>query len=167
MESTASPTATTINAGSGGNRIDLVPAAEYLAAIAGPLTLNGGGADTLVFWDTANPNAETYNFDDIPSNVTLTTAPVSINFFGMATVYLETNGMSTVNDPSGQVLVDVQPPSAPDTAQKPPMAAFVAAAGGLVQALLDAAQERNAAVVGMPSLSDALAADRIAIVSPG
>jgi len=29
---------------------------------------------------------------------------------GMATVYLETNRMSTVDDPSGSVLVDVPPP---------------------------------------------------------
>jgi hypothetical protein len=28
----------------------------------------------------------------------------------MAAVYLETNGMSAVNDPSGTVLVDVPPP---------------------------------------------------------
>jgi hypothetical protein len=41
------------------------------------------------------------------------------------------------------------------------------AADGLVQALLDAARERNSAVLSAPSLSDALAADRIGIVSPG
>jgi hypothetical protein len=29
---------------------------------------------------------------------------------GMAGVYLETNGLSTVDDPSGSVLVDVPPP---------------------------------------------------------
>jgi hypothetical protein len=167
IESTASRAATTITAGSGNNRFDLTPTAQYLTAVAGPLSLLGGGADTLVFWDTANPNAEIYNFDGIPSNLTLTTVPVSINFFGMAAVYLETNGMSTVNDPSGTVLVDVPPPTAPDTGHEPPMAPSVAAAGGLVQALLDAAEERNAAVLGAPSLSDALAADRIGVFSPG
>jgi hypothetical protein len=41
------------------------------------------------------------------------------------------------------------------------MAPSLAAADGLVQALLDAAHERNTAVLGAPSLSDALAADRI------
>jgi hypothetical protein len=161
IESTASGTATTVMGGGGNNRFDLTPTAEYLASVAGPLSVFGSGADTLVFWDTANPNAETYTFDDIPSNLTLETVPVSINFFGMAAVYLETNGMSTVNDPSGTVLLDVPPPSAPDTAHEPPMAPTPAAAGGLVQALLDAAQERHAAVLGAPSLSDALVADRI------
>jgi hypothetical protein len=138
IESTASVTATTVTAGSGSNRFELTPTDQYLAAVAGALSLFGSGADTLVFWDTANPNAETYTFDDLPSNLTLATVPVSINFFGMAAVYLETNGMSTVNDPSGTVLVDVPPPSAPDTAHEPPMSPSLAAADGLVQALFDA-----------------------------
>jgi hypothetical protein len=161
IESTANPTATTVTAGSGSNRFDLTPTAQYLAGVAGPLSLLGSGADTLVFWDTANPDAETYSFDDIPSNLTLATVPVSINFFGIAAVYLETNGRSTVNDPSGTVLVDVPPPSPPDTAHGPPMAPSPAAAGGLVQALLDAAQKRNMAVVDVASVSDGLFADWI------
>jgi hypothetical protein len=142
VESTASATATTITAGSSSNRFDLTRTAQYLAAVAGPLSLFGSGPDTLVFWDTANPNAETYTFDDIPSNLTLTTMPVSINFFGMAAVYLETNGMSTVNDPSGTVLVDVPPPGPPDAAQEPPTAPSLATADALVQALFDAALKR-------------------------
>jgi hypothetical protein len=158
VESTASTTATTISAGGGSNRFDLTHTDQYLAAIAGPLNLSGSGADTLVFWDTANPNAETYTFDNIPSMLALATVPVSINFVGMATVYLETNGMSTVNDPSGTVLVDVPPPGPPDTAQPPPMAPS-RAAGGLVQALLDAVHERRAAVPGAPLWTDALVAD--------
>jgi hypothetical protein len=162
VESTASATATTITAGSGSNRFDLTPTAHYLAAVAGPLSLFGSGPDTLVFWDTANPSAETYNFDDIPSNLTLTTVPVSINFFGMAAVYLETNGMSTVNDPSGKVLVDVPPPSPPNTARRRATAPSIAAAGNLVTAPRDDTQERNAAVLSAPSVSDALVADRIA-----
>jgi hypothetical protein len=162
IESTASATATTITGGSGGNRFDLTSTAEYLAGVAGPLSLFGGGADTLVFWDTANPNAEIYTFDDIPSNLTLTTVPVSINFFGMATVYLETNGMSTVNDPSGQVLVDVPPPSPPDTAEEPPPAPrSLAAADGPVQTLLDVTHARNVPVLAAPPVSDALVADWI------
>jgi hypothetical protein len=139
IESTANRTATTITAGSGSNRFDLTPTADYLAALAGPLNLLGSGADTLVFWDTANPNAETYTFDDIPSNLTLATVPVSINFFGMADVYLETNRMSTVNDPSGSVLVDVPPPGPPDLAQESPTARSLATADALVRALFDAA----------------------------
>jgi hypothetical protein len=133
IESTASATATTITAGSGTNRFDLTPTDQYLAAVAGPLNLLGGGADTLVFWDQANPNSETYTFDDIPSNLTLATVPVSINFFGMAAVYLETNGMSAVDDPSGTVLVDVPPPSPPVTRHEPPALPPIAAADGLVQ----------------------------------
>jgi hypothetical protein len=101
---------TSVFAGSGGNRFDVCPNTQYLGSLAGALNLYGGGADTLVFWDTANPNSETYNFDAVPSNLSLTTVPASINFSGMAAVYLETNGASTVNDPSGTVLVDVPPP---------------------------------------------------------
>jgi hypothetical protein len=110
IESTASRTATTITAGSGANRFDLAPTSQSLAGLAGPLNLLGSGADTLVFWDTANPNAETYTFDGGPSNLTLATIPVSINFSGMGPIYLETNGRSTVDDPSGSVLIDVPPP---------------------------------------------------------
>jgi hypothetical protein len=110
IESTASRTATTITAGSGANRFDLAPTSQSLAGVAGPLNLLGSGADTLVFWDTANPNAETYTFDPLLSDLTLATAPVSINFSGMGPVYLETNGLSTVDDPSGSVLVDAPPP---------------------------------------------------------
>jgi hypothetical protein len=110
IESTASRTATTITAGSGANRFDVAPTSQSLAGLAGPLNLLGSGADTLVFWDTANPNAETYTFDPLLSNLTLATVPVSINFSGMGPVYLETNGLSTVDDPSGSVLVDVPPP---------------------------------------------------------
>jgi hypothetical protein len=55
----------------------------------------------------------------------------------MSGMYLESNGMSTVNDLSGQNLVDVPPPGAPNTAQEPPMTPSIAAADGLVQALFD------------------------------
>jgi hypothetical protein len=111
IESTASATATTVNAGTGGNRFDLTPTAQYLAGAAGALNLFGGGADTLVFWDTANPSAETYSFDDVPSALALASVPsFATSWSGMAVVYLETNGLSTVNDPSATVLVDVPPP---------------------------------------------------------
>jgi hypothetical protein len=111
IESTASATATTVNAGSGGNRFNLAPTAASLAGLAGALNLVGGGADTLVLWDTANPNAETYTFDDVPSTLALASVPAfATRWSGMAAVYLETNRMSTVDDPSGAVLVDVPPP---------------------------------------------------------
>ena len=111
IESTASGTATTVTAGSGSNRFDLARAAQYLAAVAGSLNLLGSGADTLVFWDQANPSAETYCFDDVPSTLALATVPgFATRWSGMAAVYLETNHMSTVDDPSGSVLVDLSPP---------------------------------------------------------
>jgi len=136
IESMASGTATTITAGSGSNRFDLARSGDYLAAVAGPLNLLGSGADTLVFWDQVNLNAETYNFDDIPSMLTLATVPTfSANWSRMAAVYLETNQMSTVNDPSGTVLVDVPPPGA-DT-ELPQLTPAIAAGRSLVQALLD------------------------------
>jgi hypothetical protein len=114
IESTSSPTATTVTAGSGSNRFDITPTHQYLAAIAGPLTLAGGGADTLVFSDQANRYEETYTFDDVPSMLSLLTVPAfATNWMGMAAVYLETNQMSTVIDPSNTVLVDTPPPSPP------------------------------------------------------
>jgi hypothetical protein len=122
IESTASRTTTTVTAGRGSNRFNLTPMAQYLAGVAGPLNLVGGGADALVFWDTANPNAETYTFDDIPSTLALATVPgFATDWSGMAAVYLETNGMSTANDPSASVLVDVPPPApAPGPARGTP-----------------------------------------------
>jgi len=111
IESTASRTATTVTAGGGSNRFDLARTAQYLDAMAGALNLQGSGADTLVFWDTANPAAETYSFDNVPSTLALATVSAfATHWSGMATVYLETNRMSTVDDPSGSVLVDVPPP---------------------------------------------------------
>jgi hypothetical protein len=144
IESTANRTATTITAGSGRNRFDLTHTDQYLADIAGPLNLAGSGADTLVFWDTANPNAETYTFDAVPSMLALATLPTfATSWSGMAAVYLETNGRSTVNDPSGTVQVDMLPPDPPATAQHPPVTPAAAAERTLVQALLDAAQKRT------------------------
>jgi hypothetical protein len=146
IEGTASATATTITAGSGSNRFDLTHTAQYLADLAGPLNLLGGGADTLVFWDTANPNAETYTFDAVPSTLTLATLPAfAASWSGMAAVYLETNGLSTVDDPSGMVQIDVPPPpDAPDSARQPPRTPAAAVDGGVVQALLEAARKRLA-----------------------
>jgi hypothetical protein len=143
IESTANRTATTISASTGNNRFDLTPTAQYLAGVAGPLNLVGAGADTLVFWDTANPNAEIYTFDNVPSMLALATLPTfATRWKGVAAVYLETNGMSTVNDPSGTVLVDVPPPGSPGTPQGPP-------------AIPSAAAEHTSA----PFISDAMAVD--------
>jgi hypothetical protein len=111
IESTASDTATTVNAGTGSNGFNVALTAQYLAGVAGALNLFGSGADRLVFWDTANPNAETYTFDDAPSTLALATTPAfTTSWSGMAAIYLETNGRSTVDDPSRSVLVDVPPP---------------------------------------------------------
>jgi hypothetical protein len=144
IESTASPTAATITAGTGSNRFDLAPTAQYLAGVAGALNLLGGGADTLVFWDTANPKAETYTFDAVPSMLALATVPAfAANWSAMAAVYLETNGMSTVNDPSGTVLVDVLPPDSPRTRQVPGLPPPVAGQRAWVQALLSADPKRH------------------------
>ncbi len=159
IEGTAGATTTTITAGSGSNHFDLTPTDQYLADIAGPLNLSGSGADTLVFRDTANPNAETYTFDDIPSMLALATVPTfAASWSGMAAVYLETNGLSTVDDPSHMVQVDVPPPpGAPDTAREPPRPSSRAAAGSLVRALLAAEPPRPAALpdVWVADMNDA------------
>jgi hypothetical protein len=105
--------ATTINAGGGGNIFRISPITQYLAgSLLGPsLTLNGGGADILEFFDGNDPNSETFNFDAVPMSLTLGSTGTDVaNFSGMASVYLETNGASTVNDASGTVLVDVPAP---------------------------------------------------------
>ena len=105
---------TTVTAGAGGNIFHISPFTQYLASIVGPLTLNGGGSDTLEFFDANNPNNEAYTFDDIPSSLTLATLPgFAANWTGMGAVYLLTNGASSVDDPSGAVQVDPDggPPS--------------------------------------------------------
>jgi hypothetical protein len=146
IESTAGGTATTVSAGSGSNRFDLTRSADYLAAVAGPLNLLGSGADTLAFWDQANPNSETYTFDDVPSTLALLTVPAfETNWSGMATVYLETNHMSTVNDPSGTVLVDMPPPGA--GTGLPQLTPAIAVERSLVQALLDDRRDTSRAPV--------------------
>jgi hypothetical protein len=100
--------------GAGPNCFSISPFSNSLATITAPLTISGSGADMISFWDQLNPASETYSFDDVPSMLTLTTIPVEIDFGGMGGgVYLQTNGMSTVNDPSGTVMVDGSPPCTP------------------------------------------------------
>jgi hypothetical protein len=159
VERLLSGTALTLNAGIGGpgDCFHITPTGQYLADIAGTLTLNGSGSglDILDFFDQNNPNAETYNFDAVPSNLTLMTVPVSINFNGFAgtSVYLETNGFSTVNDASGQVNVDVPPPCLPDTG--PDQAV-------LAQVLVEAAQKQGALPRNAPPVTEAMADDLVA-----
>jgi hypothetical protein len=99
---------TTINGTLGTNAFVVCQASQDLSNIVGALTLNGSGSGTnvLEFYDQANVNSETYTFDAVPSSLNLTTEPVSVNFTGVGAVYLETNGTSTVVDPSTTVLVD-------------------------------------------------------------
>jgi hypothetical protein len=107
IQSTAPGVATTINGGPGGNVFYVASVSQSLTSLEGHLTVNGGGADALVVFDTANANDETYAFNSAPSRLSLGSVPLSVDFSGMASVYLQTNGHSTVNDPSGAVLVDV------------------------------------------------------------
>jgi hypothetical protein len=105
-------TNTTINAAAASNVFRLAPTDQYLADIEAPLTLNGTGNDILEFFDANNPNSETYTFDSVPSMLSLATLPTfAVNWTGMGSVYLMTNRMSMVNDPSGMVIVD--PPGGP------------------------------------------------------
>jgi hypothetical protein len=143
VESTNAAAFTTVNAGAGGDVFRVTPTSQSLANIAGPLTLNGSGcgADALEFFDQMNPASETYTFDAAPSNLTLATVPVSINFSGVGSVYLETNGLSTVNDASGTVLVDVPPPPAPSSSDH---------GGGGAHDLLDTAPKGGVAAADAP-----------------
>jgi hypothetical protein len=114
IESASVPTQ--LDAGTGGNTFHVTPTDQYLADIAAQLVIHGGGSDVLAFFDTANPNSETYTFDATPSTLTLATLPnFAAQWDGIGSVYLETNGSSTVDDASGTVLVDVPPPSIPDS----------------------------------------------------
>jgi hypothetical protein len=116
--------ATTVNAGTGGNCFHVSPFTQYLAAsIMGPVTLNGGGADILDFFDANDPNSETFNFDSIPSSLTLGSTGATIaNFSGMGAIYVVTNGFSTANDQSGTVIFDPAggPPCGPGGAGSSP-----------------------------------------------
>jgi hypothetical protein len=100
-----------VHGGAGPNCFSISSFSNSLATITAALHITGSGADVISFWDQLNPAAETYNFDSVPSMLTLTTLPVEIDFSGMGGgVYLQTNGLSTVNDPSGSVIVDGLPP---------------------------------------------------------
>jgi hypothetical protein len=103
-------TDTTIYAGAGSvNIFQISPVAKKLENIVGALTIYGGGNDTLDFYDTNNTNNEVCTFtpDDVPSNLTLASdSNFSVNWTGMESVHLFTNGHSTVHDLSGLVLVD-------------------------------------------------------------
>jgi hypothetical protein len=111
LDSTA--VGTTVNAGPGGNIFHVSPFTQYLAAsIIGPLTLNGGGADILEFFDANDPNSETFSFDPVPMSLTLGSTGTDItDFFGMGGgIYVQTNGFSTPDDQSGTVIFDGLPP---------------------------------------------------------
>jgi hypothetical protein len=99
--------ATSVDSSAGHNTFLLSAGTMSLASLAGPLTLKGSGVDTLVFFDTANPNNETYTFSGIPDQLLkLKTVPVSVAFTGMKSVFLQTNGQSTVIDPLLTIHVD-------------------------------------------------------------
>ena len=109
LDSTSVPT--TVNGGAGANcfHVDDPSSGQYLAAdILGPVTLNGSGADVLDFFDASDPNAETFNFDNVPSMLTLGSNGVTIATFGGmgGGIYVVTNGFSTPNDQSGTVIFD-------------------------------------------------------------
>ncbi len=99
---------TAVTAGAGGNIFHISPFSQYLASIAGPLTLNGGGSDILEFFDANDPGAETFSFDSVPSTLTLgSTGGTIASFAGMGGgVYVMTNGFSTPDDQSGTVIFD-------------------------------------------------------------
>jgi hypothetical protein len=99
---------TTVNGGPGTNCFHASKPGQYLASIVGTLNLNGSGADVLDFFDTGNPAAaETYNFDNVPSMLTLgTVGGFLCKFSGMSSVYVMTNGTYTDGDLSGTVIYD-------------------------------------------------------------
>jgi hypothetical protein len=143
----------TINAAAASNVFAVTPTSQYLAGIAGPLTLNGTGNDALVFYDRNNPNSEIYTFDSIPSTLSLATLPsFAVSWTGMGSVTLYTNGMSTVIDPSGTVVVD--PPGGSGGGGGGGAAPSAVPESLLTQALRDAVQRPNAP----PLVVDALAA---------
>jgi hypothetical protein len=171
--------ATTINGGPGGNCFHVTPTDQYLADIAAPLTLNGGGNDILDFFDANNPNSETYTFDSVPSSLSLATVPVTVNFSGMGAIYLMTNGMSTLDDPSGSIIVDPAggPPCGPsgsgvipsyeDTGRMPTHEAVILIGGRFISdGLFDEVVSREDAgdshsrVGGGPALIDSDGNDR-------
>jgi len=127
----SSSAATTINAGGGGNCFHIGGllgggGTQYLAtSILGPLTLNGGGADFLDFFDANDLGPETFNFDAVPSTLNLGSTGTTIaTFSGMGGgIYVVTNGFSTANDLSGTVIFDQPggPPCGPGPGRRPPI----------------------------------------------
>lgn len=130
IDSTYSPVE--VVGGAGPNSFSISPVSNSLASIAGLLTVTGSGADVVSFWDQLNPASETYTFDAVPGTLTLATIPVEVDFSGMGGgVYLQTNGASTVDDPSGSVIVDGEPPFVAQRPGGPEMSPAVAANAGV------------------------------------
>jgi hypothetical protein len=127
----SSSAVTTINAGGGANSFHIGGTlggigTQYLASsILGPLFLNGGGGDVLDFFDANDPASETFNFDAVPSTLTLGSTGTTIaTFSGMGGgIFVMTNGVSTANDLSGTVIFDPAggPPSGPGRGSRPPI----------------------------------------------
>jgi hypothetical protein len=145
---------TTVNASPGVlNCFHVSPTMQWLgASILAPLTLNGsGGADVLDFFDTNDPNSETFNFDAVPSMLTLGTTPGFLcNFsnFAPGSVYVLTNGFSTANDASGTVVFDPAggPPCSPIGAGDPGGLTPISAQDVLARALVNLNQWQSSHV---------------------
>jgi hypothetical protein len=154
VDSTSSPV--DVYGGVGPTSFRISPVSNSLASIAGPLTVTGGGADVISFWDQLNPASETYTFDPVPGILTLTTVPVEVDFSGMGGgVYLQTNGASTVDDPSGSVIVDGSPPCAARGPGGPELAPAIAGDVGLPALTAAAASDvpASGSVPGIVSLT--------------
>jgi hypothetical protein len=155
--------ATTINAGAAGDCFHVSPTAQWLGAnILAPLTLNGSGtgADVLDFFDSNDPNPETFSFDAVPSMLTLGSTPdflCTFSGFAPGSIYVLTNGMSTPDDASGTVVFDPDegPPCVPTAGAGGGGADALARAQALAEAV--AAHSRTSALA--PPVSDAMAVD--------
>src|SRR5262249_41721646 len=108
----STPSYAAVYAGNGNNCFRVSPYSQWLAYIGYLEVFAGGGSNTLEFFAQATPASEAYTFDAVPSSLTLATVPYFYaDWTGISTVVLLTNGASTVDDPSGTVLVD--PPDGP------------------------------------------------------
>jgi hypothetical protein len=164
--------ATTVNGGAGANCFHVSPFTQYLAAsILGPLTLNGSGSDVLDFFDANDPNSETYTFDATPSSLTLgSTGTTFATFGGMGSIYVVTNGISTPDDASGQVIFDPDggpacgPAGNPGAPAHGPARPATALEGMMLSAAMPAAEagvRDSVEVQGWPRLVDAVFGRRL------
>jgi hypothetical protein len=99
VQGTAAGTPVTLNAGAGGDSINVGDAADPLDGIQGALAVNGKGNTTLTFNDTKGSAAPNHAYDYyLAQNSFSRTGTATVTFSGMASVNLDTANAGSASE---------------------------------------------------------------------